>query len=149
MCWHRVCTMKTFVVLKIVIMKKIFYSLAVALLVVGSAVAQDMTLQKLQGTWLRTDGVGLEVLDSTTVYIVYGAEKKEVLSYKADFTKSPAWFDFTVKHGDTTLRIKSLIFLIDDDILKWQVFEGDKRPVYFSSSRGEMVYLKRMKTLVN
>ena len=130
-------------------MKKIFYSLVAALVLGGSVVAQDITMQKLQGRWLRTDGAGIEVIDSATIYIVYGTERKEVVSYKADFTKSPAWFDFTIKHNDTTLRVKSLIYLIDDDILKWQVFEGDKRPVYFSSNKGEMLYLKRMKTLVN
>jgi len=130
-------------------MKKIFYSLVVALMLGGSAVAQEITMQKLQGRWLRTDGAGLEVVDTATIYIVYGTEKKEVISYKADFTKSPAWFDFTVKHNDSTFKVKSLIYLINDDILKWQVFEGDKRPVYFSSNRGEMLYLKRMKTLVN
>jgi hypothetical protein len=89
-------------------------------------------------------------VDSSTIYVVWGTEKREVVNYKADFTKSPAWFDFTVRHNDTTIRVKSLVYLVNDDILKWQVFAGgDKRPVYFSSDRGEMLYLKRMKTLVN
>ena len=133
-----------------VVMKKIFYPLVVALLVSGGVLAQDMTMQKLQGKWLRTDGMGLDVVDSSTIYVVWGTEKREVVSYKADFTKSPAWFDFTVRHKDTTIIVKSLVYLINEDILKWQVFDGsDKRPVYFSSDKGEMLYLKRMKTLVN
>jgi len=130
-------------------MKKIFSALVVALFLSSGAVAQDMTMKKLEGRWLRSDGAGIEVLDSATIYIIYGSEKKEVVSFKADFTKSPAWFDFTVRHKDSTFKVKSLLYLISDDILKWQVFEGDKRPVYFSSDRGEMIYLKRMKTLVN
>jgi hypothetical protein len=33
-----------------------------------------------------------------------------------------------------------------EDVIKWQVFIDEDRPAYFSSTKGEMLYLKKTRT---
>jgi hypothetical protein len=111
--------------------------------------AQGRSMQNLVGKWeavrARNAGGGLEVVDSSTIFIVYGNQKKAIVDYKADFSKTPVWFDFTVKDSSGTLSLKSLIQFINDDLIKWQVFEGEAQHVRFVSDAGDMVYLRRKK----
>ena len=111
--------------------------------------AQTRSIQNLIGKWEavgKTDeSGGLEVVDSSKIFLVYGDEKMQVVSYDADFTKTPAWFDFTVKDSIKQITIKSLLQFVNDDLVQWQVFDGETRPVIFAADRGEMVYLKRKK----
>jgi hypothetical protein len=111
--------------------------------------AQSRDIKQLIGKWEAVDSEnqkgGLEVVDSSTIYLVFGTEKKRIASYKADFTKSPAWFDFVIKDESNTLQLKSLILFVNDDLIQWQVSEGDVRPANFSQTNGEMMYLRRKK----
>jgi len=111
--------------------------------------AQTRDIRQLIGKWEAVDSEnqkgGLEVVDSSTIYLVYGTEKKRIASYKADFTKSPVWFDFVIKDESNTLQLKSLILFVNDDLIQWQVSEGDVRPANFSQTNGEMMYLRRKK----
>ncbi|HZH01463.1 MAG TPA: hypothetical protein VEY32_10300 [Flavisolibacter sp.] len=111
--------------------------------------AQSRDIKQLIGKWEAVDSEnqkgGLEVVDSSTIYLVYGTEKKRIASYKADFTKSPVWFDFVIKDESNTLQLKSLILFVNDDLIQWQVSEGDVRPANFSQTNGEMMYLRRKK----
>ena len=70
-------------------------------------------------------------------------EKKSIIDYKIDFTKSPIWFDFSTKDSTSTLRVKSLLQIIGDDMIKWQLFIEEDRPNHFSSAKGELFYLKK------
>jgi hypothetical protein len=88
---------------------------------------------------------GIEAIDSARIFLVYGANKKAIISYKADFTKSPCWFDFDVKDSAQTLHLKSLLLFINADTLQWEIFEDGVRPDNFTSEKGDMVYLKRKK----
>lgn len=119
------------------------------LLLCYTARAQQRSLQSLVGIWeaVRTnnDGGGLEVVDSANLYLLFGDQKKKISTYKADFTQSPARFDFTVKDSADSLTLKSLMEFINNDLIKWQVFEGDVQPVHFVSGTGDMVYLRRKK----
>jgi hypothetical protein len=111
--------------------------------------AQTRDIRQLIGKWEAVDSEnqkgGLEVVDSSTIYLVFGTEKKRIASYKADFTKSPVWFDFVIKDESNTLQLKSLILFVNDDLIQWQVSEGDVRPANFSQTNGEMMYLRRKK----
>ena len=131
------------------VMKTIIYLLASCLILTSAAFAQSIDLPALKGKWLNKYGAGIEISGSSQMYVVYAGEKREIVSYEADFSKSPAWFDFTVKHNDKVVKLKSLIYLLEDDLLKWQIFESESRPAYFTLDKGETLYLKRIKTLLN
>jgi hypothetical protein len=128
-------------------MKK-FFILLLSVFLCCAAEAQNRSFQHLIGRWEAVDSEnssgGLEVLDSTKVFMVYNNEKKAI-ECKVDFTKSPIWFDFTIKDSTGTLRMKSLLQFVNDDLIQWQVFEGDAQPVQFASNSGDMVYLRRKK----
>ena len=119
------------------------------LLLCFSGGAQQRSLQSLVGVWeaVRTnnEGGGLEVIDSANLYLLFGDQKKKISTYKADFTQSPVRFDFTVKDSTDSLTLKSLLEFINNDLIKWQVFEGDVQPVHFVSGSGDLVYLRRKK----
>ena len=111
--------------------------------------AQTKTWQSLVGKWQAVDAdnksAGLEVVDSTHMYLVYGDQKKQVINYKVDFTKSPATFDFAVKDSTQTFNISSVLQFVNDDLVEWQIFEGTQRPVHFTSDAGDLLYLRRQK----
>ena len=112
--------------------------------------AQSVSFQKLIGKWEAVDAEnksgGLEIIDSSNIFLVYGSEKKPVASFKADFTKNPGWFDFTISEANEPIHIKSLIHFINDNLVQWQVFQGDAvRPAHFTEERGEILYLRKKK----
>lgn len=111
-----------------------------------TASAQNISIKNLVGKWETPDGAGLEVIDSSRIFVTYGKERKPILSYQADFSKSPYWFDFVVKDTAQTLStMKSLLLLQGNDILKWEVFEDGNRPSDFTADKGEIVILRRKK----
>ena len=108
-----------------------------------SAFSQTPGIKNLVGRWESPDGAGLEILDSSRIFLVYGTERKPILSYKADFSKTPHWFDFVVKDTAQNLSTLKSLLLLEKDVLKWQVFEGDERPANFTASEGDVVILRR------
>lgn len=115
-----------------------------------ATMAQERSIQALVGMWEAVssvnEGGGLEVKDSVQLYLVFGDQKKKILNYKADFSQTPARFDFTVQQDSTSqLSLKSLLQFVNNDLIKWQVFEDDNVPMHFASSGGEIVYLRRKK----
>ena len=111
-----------------------------------SASSQNLSIKNLIGKWQSPDGAGLEVMDSSRIFVVYGKERKPILSYQADFSKSPCWFDFVVKDSaQQVLTMKSLLLLEGDDVLKWEVFEDGERPDDFTTDKGDIVILRRKK----
>jgi hypothetical protein len=126
-------------------MKKIWMGLFVVVISL-SASAQKLSIKNLVGRWETADGAGLEIIDSSRIFVTYGTERKPILSYKADFSKSPYWFDFVVKDSAQQLStMKSLLLLDGNDILKWQVFEDGDRPANFTTNTEEIVILRRKK----
>ncbi|HWI89738.1 MAG TPA: hypothetical protein VNT20_00630 [Flavisolibacter sp.] len=126
-------------------MKKVWISLLVSLFSL-SAFSQNLSIKSLIGKWETSDGAGLEIIDSSRIFVTYGNDRKPILSYKADFSKSPCWFDFVVK--DTAQKLstmKSLLLLQSNDVLKWQVFDDDDRPADFTADRGDIIILRRKK----
>ena len=128
-------------------MKKMIFVLLCFIAISITANAQKIDIQNLVGKWDAIDATQahgtLEILDSTHIYLTFNGQKKPILHYTADFTKTPVWFDFALKEGGDTIHLKSILRIISRNKLQWQVFTGDNRPDYFSKDYGNMVYLIR------
>ncbi|MBA2330149.1 MAG: hypothetical protein H0V91_11080 [Flavisolibacter sp.] len=131
-------------------MKMRIFILMLCAFLQSSVLAQSASFQKLIGKWEVVDADNktgrLEVLDSSKIFLAYGQEKKPITSFNADFSKSPVWFDFTVDDGSDNITIKSILLFINDNLVQWQVFQGDAvRPAHFTEDKGEIIYLRRKK----
>ena len=127
-------------------MKKVMVLLS-GLFFYCNAIAQDKSIQSLVGIWetITSEGGGLEIKDSTELFLVYGGQKKKIVNYRADFSKTPTRFDFTVQDSTQNLSLKSLLQFVNNDLIKWQVFEGNDAPMHFASNGSEILYLRRKK----
>jgi hypothetical protein len=115
------------------------------LLLSMTVVGQKHAFKNLVGRWESSDGAGIEVVDSARIFLLYNGDRKQVISYQTNFSKSPCWFDFTVRSDSAgSITMKSLLLFVNDDLLQWQIFE-DERPANFSANKGTMVYLRRKK----
>jgi hypothetical protein len=129
-------------------MKKIF--LVLMILFAGTqAFNQQKQFKDLIGRWEivgeQSDGASLELIDSSTIILNYMGEKKKIVDYKIDFQKAPIWFDFSTGDSSSTVVVKSLLEIINDSMIKWQLFVDEERTEHFSSSKGELYYLRKAK----
>ena len=129
-------------------MKKILLVL-ITLFSAVSAFNQQKNLRHLIGRWEIIDeqnsGASLEVIDSSTIILTYDGEKKKITDYKIDFTKTPIWFDFSTSDTSSLVAVKSLLEIVNDNTLRWQLFVDEDRTPHFSSSKGELFYLRKAK----
>jgi hypothetical protein len=115
--------------------------------------AQIKTYAELVGKWEIVgegmQGATLEIIDSSNIYLTYDGQRKKAHSISLDTRRNPAWFDFSVPDStDSTpgdLRIKTLLQVYGNGVMKWQLFLDDERSEYFTASKGEMFYLKKSK----
>lgn len=131
-------------------MKTLILLITATLLLSHTAVqAQKHDFECLIGKWEgvdeNKDRGKLVVLDSTNIFLVYGNQQKPIVSYNADFSQSPVWFDFTIKDSTENVAMKSLFQFINEDLVQWQVFYQGKRPDHFTRDRGSILYLRRSK----
>ena len=114
---------------------------------------QQKKLKDLIGRWEivgeQNDSASLEVIDSSTIILNYMGEKKKITEYKIDFQKSPIWFDFSTGDSSSTVVVKSLLEIVNDSVIKWQLFVDEDRTDHFSSSRGELYYLRKAKPVTS
>jgi hypothetical protein len=73
-------------------------------------------------------------------------EKKRLIDYKIDFQRSPIWFDFSTSDSSSVVLVKSLLEIMNDNMIKWQLFVDEDRTDHFSSTKGELFYLRKAKT---
>ena len=129
-------------------MKKVLFVFAISFFAV-KGISQQKKLTDLVGRWEiasdQNNVASLEVIDSTNITLFYNGEKMKLTDYKIDFTKSPIWFDFSTGSGDSAVSVKSLIEIVSDTIIKWQLFVDEERTPYFSATKGELFFLKRSK----
>lgn len=131
-------------------MKNVILVLALLFLMAGVVNAQKKyDFENLKGSWRNSNGAGLDIVDSNTIYLVYGEQKKQVSKSRVDFSKSPVWFDLAVQDSSNLIKMKSLLLFVNDNLLQWQVFESETRPAYFSSGKGDMLFLKRVSQMLN
>lgn len=128
-------------------------SLCAAFLLSASAFSQSAKFKSIVGQWEFANGDGttasLTVVDSSTIILTYMGEQKKIVHYKMDFSKSPCWFDFSAADSASTVQVKSLLQVVSDDIIKWQLFIDEERTPYFTSGAGEIFYLKRARVNAN
>jgi hypothetical protein len=105
--------------------------------------------QNMVGTWQiageQNSGGTLEIIDSSTIILKYMGEEKKLIGCKLDFSKSPFWFDFSAQDSASVMNVKSIVEFVNDDMLKWQLFVDEDRADHFSSTKGELLYLRRAK----
>jgi hypothetical protein len=131
-------------------MKKVIVAMALFLMMGVVANAQKKySFENLKGSWRNSNGAGLDIVDSNNIFIVYGTQKKQVTRSRADFSKSPVWFDLAVKNSNHETTLKSLLLFVNEDLIQWQVFDSETRPAYFSTTKGDMLFLKRMAERIN
>lgn len=131
-------------------MKKVIAGLVLFLSMNMMANAQKKySFDNLKGSWRNSSGAGLDIVDSNTIYIVYGTQKKLVTRSRADFSKSPVWLDLAVKDSAHLVTLKSLLLFVNEDLIQWQVFDSETRPAYFSTDKGDMLFLKRVSEMMN
>jgi len=116
--------------------------------------AQQKKMKDLVGRWEifgeKDNSATLEVIDSSTIILTYNGEKKKLTDYSIDFNKSPIWFDFsTTGDSNSVVAVKSIIEIMNDNMIKWQLFVDEERSPYFSSSKGELFYLRKTKAAAN
>jgi len=130
-------------------MKKIFVMLII-LFVEAQAFGQQKQFKDLVGRWEivgeQEDSASLEVIDSSTIILSFMGEKKRIIDYKIDFQRSPIWFDFSTS-GDSSsiVLVKSILEIMNDNMIKWQLFVDEDRTDHFSSTKGELYYLRKAK----
>ena len=131
-------------------MKKIMVLCVVGILTFNLSYSQNKNIQALVGMWECTDQQNdqgsLEILDSSKIFISYMGEKKEVLNYKIDFSKTPYWFSLTLKDKDQTINIKSFLYFVDDNNVKWEIFLADASGNNMLDNSSEVVMLRRKST---
>ena len=114
---------------------------------------QQKQLKDLIGRWEivgeQSDSASLEIIDSSTIILNYMGERKKIIEYKIDFQRSPIWFDFSAGDSSSTVFVKSLLEIMNDSMIKWQLFVDEDRTDHFSSTRGELYYLRKAKPVVS
>ena len=106
----------------------------------------------LIGRWEIIDQQGTNItldIDSSAILLSYDGEKKKIIDYKIDFTKSPIWFDFSTSDTSSVVTVKSILEILNDNMIKWQLFVDEERTPHFSSTKGEMFYLRKAKPVIN
>ena len=125
------------------------------ILFVGTqAFNQQKQFKDLVGRWEivsdQTDSASLEIIDSSTIILSFMGEKKRIIDYKIDFQRSPIWFDFsTSDDSSSTVLVKSLLEIMNDNMIKWQLFVDEDRTDHFSSTKGELFYLRKAKPVTS
>jgi len=132
-------------------MKKIFFVLMI-LFTGTEAFNQQKQLKDLIGRWEivgeQSDSASLEIIDSSTIILNYMGERKKIIEYKIDFQRSPIWFDFSTGDSSSTVVVKSLLEIMNDSMIKWQLFVDEDRTDHFSSTKGELYYLRKTKPAI-
>ena len=128
-------------------MKQVLILCISFLTITGFSFAQNRNIENLMGSWECTDQKNdhgsFEFLDSSKVYFTYMGEKKQVVNYKVDFSKTPYWFSLTLKDEKETIEIKSFLYFIDDNNIKWEVVLVDEDGKSLSDNSSEVVMLHR------
>lgn len=116
-----------------------------AILFYPPAKGQSKQFKEIMGKWevVGEQTATLDFIDSTTIILTYMGEKKKLVQYNIDFTKSPYWFDFSASDSSSVIHVKSLVQKVGDDVLKWQLFMDEERSPYFSTGKGEVFYLRK------
>jgi len=130
-------------------MKRIMVITGILVFLGTTGFGQQKRLKDLIGLWEivgeKNDSASLEVIDSSTIILNYMGEKKKIIDFKIDFQKTPIWFDFATGDSSSMVMVKSLLEIMNDNMIKWQLFVDEDRTDHFSSTKGELYYLRKAK----
>ena len=128
-------------------MKRILILCTCVFILSNFSFAQNRNIENLIGSWecidQKNDRGSFDFIDSSKVYFTYMGEKKQVVSYKVDFSKTPYWFSLTLKDENETIDIKSFLYFIDDNNIKWEVVLIDENGKNLTDNSSEVVMLHR------
>jgi hypothetical protein len=129
-------------------MKKIIV-ISVLFLLTAKGQAQKVNFKDIAGNWevVGEQNASLNIIDSSTIEFTYLGEKKRILNYSIDLSKSPCWLDFSAADSASVFHVKSLMQKVGDDVLKWQLFIDEERSPHFTSNKGEVFYLKKTRPM--
>lgn len=131
-------------------MKKMMMVLLLFAALQGFTQTTERNVQDLTGVWRNRSGAGFDVVDSNTVYIVRGNQRKLAFATISDVRQNPVTFTLTVKDSAKVTTLKTQLVLMSDNSLQWQVYDSETRPAsYGSRTRGDLLYLKRIERLTN
>ena len=130
-------------------MKKMIVVLSLFVSVTVFSQSEKYSFENLVGSWRNSSGVGLDVVDTNTVYIVRGDQRVQASAQISDFKRNPAYLNLSVKDSTKTVVLKSLVLFVNDNTLQWQLFDSQTRPVSFRYDKGDMLFLKRIDKLYN
>lgn len=139
-------------------MNRYWFSLSIVLLLLTTSQAQPRKFRDLIGYWeiagKQNEGAVLQISDSNNIFLIYMGETRKITNVRIDFSKSPLWFDFTATdNSGSSMNVKSLVECTGEYVMKWQLFIDEDRSPYFTSTKGELLYLKKknniMPTAVN
>jgi hypothetical protein len=126
--------------MKSVIMKK-YLILFLSVLMLSETANSQLNFSQLAGRWESAEGSGLEIVDSTSIFLFYGKDKKAA-KFQADLSRNPCWLDLTIEDSSNVHSLKTIFLLVNPNLIQWQVFD-DARPENFTADKGEMIYLRR------
>ncbi len=126
--------------MKSVIMKK-YLILSLSVLMLSETANSQLNFSQLAGRWESAEGSGLEIVDSTSIFLFYGKDKKAA-KFQADLSRNPCWLDLTIEDSSNVHSLKTIFLLVNPNLIQWQVFD-DARPENFTADKGEMIYLRR------
>jgi hypothetical protein len=134
-------------------MKRVIVITGILVFLGTTGFSQQKKFRDLVGRWEivgeQNDSASLEIIDSSTIILSYMGEKKKIIDYKIDFQKSPIWFDFSTRDSSSNVVVKSLLEIINDSMIKWQLFVEEDRTDHFSSTKGELYYLRKAKPSIS
>jgi hypothetical protein len=97
--------------------------------------AQNVTYKNLLGKWEGPDEKNqmgsIQFIDSSNLIMSFSGSPEIKMNYKIDFSRNPAWMDVSSVTGRARV-VKSLIQLINQDTLKWEVFPDGQRSSDFT-----------------
>ena len=131
------------------VMKKIIYLLALVVSLQFTASAQSYEFKNLVGNWRNKEGVGLEIVDSSRIYVVHGEQRKQVVSYSFDFNSNPAKFNFVIKDNSGVVNIKSMLLFLNDNLVQWQVIDSYTKPANYTDERRDVLILRKIEESAN
>ncbi|MGZ5221216.1 MAG: hypothetical protein ACXWC7_14100 [Chitinophagaceae bacterium] len=128
---------------KMMVVFSLFLSLAVF------SQSENYSFKNVVGTWRNRSGIGLDVVDSNTVYIVNGGERKLATVTLPNSKTNPFTLYLSVKDSSKTIVLKTLLFLVSDNIVQWQIVERATIPASFGQGKGDMLFLRRIHQMYN
>jgi hypothetical protein len=131
------------------VMKKMLVVLSLFVSLTVFSQRERYSFKNAVGTWRNSNGIGLDVVDSNTVYIVNGENRKLAAVTWQNTTMNPFTLYLSVKDSSKTIVLKTLLLLVSDDMVQWQIFDSETKPASFGYNKGDMLYLKRISEMYN